>query len=91
MPVHDGGCKKQESSLELSVFLRAMQNASPLLAVTRTGASATAAVASDHRVGGVATRARTRASAAMAPAPAPATTCNGFRRVDRVGCELIKY
>ena len=66
-----------------------MQNASPLLAVTRTGASATAAVGSHHRVDGVATRAR--ASAAVAPAPAPSTTCNGFRRVDRVGCELIKY
>ena len=64
-----------------------MQNASPLLAVTRTGASATAAVGSDHRVDGVATRARASAAAA----PALATTCNGFRRVDRVGCELIKY
>ena len=88
MPVHDGGCKKQESSLELSVFLHAMQNASPLLAVTRTSASATAAVGSDHRVAGVATRAS--ASPAVASAPASATTCNGFRRVDRVGCELIK-
>jgi len=67
MPVHDGGCKKQESSLELSVFLHAMQNASPLLAVTRASASP-----------------------AVASAPASATTCNGFRRVDRVGCELIK-
>jgi hypothetical protein len=93
MPGHDSGYKKQESPLELSVFLPAMQNASPLLAVTRTGASAsaTAAVASDHRVGGVATRARARASAAMAPAPTPTTTCNGFRRVDSIGCELIKY
>jgi len=71
-----------------------MQNASPLLAVTRTGASATATapVGSDHPVGGiggVATRAS--ASAAVASATALATTCNGFRRVDRVGCELIKY
>jgi hypothetical protein len=89
MPVHDGGGKKQESSLELSVFLRAMQNASPLLAVSRTGASATATIGSHHRIDAVATRAR--ASAAVASAPAPATTCNGFRRVDRVGCELIKY
>jgi len=40
-------------------------------------------------VGAVATRARARA--ATAPVPALATTCNGFRRVDRVGCELIKY
>ena len=67
-----------------------MQNASPLLAVTRTGASATAAVTSDHPVNGVATRARARASTAVASAPTPATTRNGFRRVDRVGCELIK-
>ena len=68
-----------------------MQIASPLLALSRTGASATAAatVGSHHRVDAVATRAS--ASAAMASAPAPATTCNGFRRVDRVGCELIKY
>lgn len=66
-----------------------MQNASPLLAVTRTGASATAAVTRDHPVNGVATRAR--ASTAVTSAPAPAATCNGFGRVDRVGCELIEY
>jgi len=66
-----------------------MQNASPLLAVTRPGTSATAAVRSHHRVDAVTTRAR--ASAATAPVLAVATTRNGFRRVDRVGCELIKY
>ena len=78
MPVHDGGYKKQESSLELSVFLRAMQNASPLLAVTRTGASATAAVGSDHRVGGVATRARVRVPPWPRPRPRrPPVTVSG--------------
>lgn len=68
-----------------------MQDASPLLAVSRTGASATAAatIGSHHRVDAVATRAS--ASAAPASPSAPATTCYGFRRVNRVGCELIKY
>ena len=81
--------KKQESSFELPrLFVTAMQNASPLLAVARTGARATSPVPAGNAqttLGGAATRARASA------ATAPATTCDGFRRVDCVGCELIKY
>ena len=81
--------KKQESSLELPhLFVTAMQNASPLLAVARTGARAPSPVPAGNAqtpLGSASTRAR------ASVATAPAATCNGFRRVDRVGCELIKY
>lgn len=78
--------EKPESSLEPSVFLLAMPNAPQILAATSARARATTATVGNHSVGCMATTcARPCASAAAT------TTCNGFRRVDGVGCELIKY
>lgn len=90
IPVHEGVRKTGELFRALR-FFTSDANASPLLAVTSARPRATSTVVSNHSVGSIATRPRPRASAAPAMATAMATTCNGFRRVDRVSRELIKY
>ena len=87
MPVHDGGRKTGELFRALRFYERCKCIAAPSCDAGRCECD----LDGRHDHAWAALPRVPRARVATALASALAATCNGFRRVDRVGCELVKY